>query len=75
MPLKSGSSREVVSENISEMIHSGHPQEQAVAASLKKAGLSNQDAGSIPDVVTPAESAAAGQKYGDPWGPPRGPSR
>jgi len=67
MPLKEGSSRETVSENISEMMKSGHPQEQAVAASLKKAGLSNQDAGNIPDVVTPAESAAVGQKYGDRW--------
>ena len=40
---------------------------QAVAIALKKAGLSNQDVGGIPDVVTPAESATAGQKYGDKW--------
>ena len=37
MPLKSGSSKKVVSENIKEMMRSGHSQAQAVAASLSKA--------------------------------------
>jgi hypothetical protein len=37
MPLESGSSREVVSRNIKEMVESGHPQRQAVAASLENA--------------------------------------
>jgi hypothetical protein len=36
MPLKSGSSRETISQNIREMVESGHPQEQAVAAALRK---------------------------------------
>lgn len=36
MPLKSGSSRETISSNIREMIESGHPQKQAVAAALSK---------------------------------------
>ena len=36
MPLKSGSSQEVVSQNISEMVHSGHSQEQAVAAAMRQ---------------------------------------
>lgn len=37
MPLKKGSSRAVVSANIEEMIASGHPQKQAVAAALRQA--------------------------------------
>ena len=37
MPLKSGKSKETVSKNIKEMMASGHPQKQAVAAALKKA--------------------------------------
>jgi hypothetical protein len=42
MPLKPGKSKAVVSQNIKEMMASGHKQSQAVAASLKKAGLSNK---------------------------------
>ena len=37
MPLKPGNSRATVSSNISEMVKSGHPQDQAVAASLSNA--------------------------------------
>jgi hypothetical protein len=37
MPLERGSSRAVVSRNISEMVRAGHPQRQAVAAALRTA--------------------------------------
>lgn len=37
MPLKKGKSKNVVKENIKEMMESGHPQKQAVAAALTQA--------------------------------------
>jgi hypothetical protein len=43
MPLKEGSSREVVSENIKTEMEAGKKQDQAVAIALSKAGKSNKD--------------------------------
>jgi len=37
MPLHKGKSKEVIGENIKEMEESGHPKDQAVAASLNQA--------------------------------------
>ncbi len=38
MPLKEGSSKGVISQNISEMVKAGKPQKVAIAAAMRKAG-------------------------------------
>jgi hypothetical protein len=42
MPLKSGRSKKVVSENIRKEIASGKPKDQAIAIALNKAGKSKK---------------------------------
>lgn len=39
MPLKQGKSQRVISANIKELMKSGRPREQAVAISLREAGV------------------------------------
>lgn len=43
MPLKKGKSKRIISENISEMMHAGHPQKQSVAAAMSSAGMSRHE--------------------------------
>jgi hypothetical protein len=42
MPLKSGSSRKTVSDNIKTEMKAGKPQKQAIAIAMSKAGKSNR---------------------------------
>ena len=42
MPLKKGSSKKIISENIRELIHSGRDQKQAVAIALTEARRSGK---------------------------------
>ena len=42
MPLRKGKSKEAISSNISELVRSGKPQDQAVAIAMDKAGKSRK---------------------------------
>lgn len=42
MPLKKGRSKKIISENISELMHSGRPQKQAIAIAMSEAGMSRK---------------------------------
>lgn len=61
MPLKPGSSQEVISGNISEMVNAGHPQEQAVAAALRTAKEGMKRGGRIKVHKGPIHSSVAGR--------------
>jgi hypothetical protein len=60
MPLQKGTSREVIGANISEMMKSGHPREQAIAAALSTARKSG--------AKIPRRSARGSKKNPKPGG-------
>jgi hypothetical protein len=45
VPLKKGSNQQVISGNIREMVKAGHPQKQAIAASMRMAGKARNKSG------------------------------
>jgi hypothetical protein len=71
MPLKHGKSRAVVSSNIKEMMASGHPQDQAVAAALNTARRSRQGGGRV-DSKAGGKGYVPYQRGGRMGGPPGG---
>jgi hypothetical protein len=46
MPLQSGKSKKVISENIKTEMHRGKPQKQAVAIAMHKAGINKKKSSS-----------------------------
>jgi len=42
-PLHKGRSKKVISENIAEMVKSGHPRDQAIAAAMQSAHSANMN--------------------------------
>ena len=47
MPLSPGKSQKTISHNISEMVHAGHPQDQAIAAALNTARHTKAEGGML----------------------------
>jgi len=74
MPLSKGSSKETISRNIKEMMSSGHPQNQAVAAALSNARRTKRETGGAVSAlhVGPIHSPVAGRTDHLPMSVPSG---
>lgn len=55
MPLTKGKSKETISHNIAEMVHAGHPQNQAIAAAMRTARESRANGGVMAQLAQPAQ--------------------
>jgi hypothetical protein len=58
MPLKHGKSQDTISQNISEMIHAGHPRDQAIAAALSVARQARAEGGGFTPPVPKGNTSA-----------------
>jgi phage repressor protein C with HTH and peptisase S24 domain len=62
MPLLKGKSQETISSNIREMMHAGHPQQQAIAAALSQSRRARAEGGVSEKIhVGPIHSTVAGR--------------
>lgn len=75
MPLIGGKSRKVIGENIREMQAAGHPHDQSVAASLRKAGvkrkgtdMKSEDGMAGEKGMSPRKAMASGMMKGGSFG-------